>query len=240
VPPEHDVLAVEFKINLLRPATARHFVAEARVLRAGRTLVVSFAEVWGESDSARDLVATMLSTVIARPSPPDELRGRVDHEARVDALRGGSTGLRVRAPGRWLRRSPRAAPTTRRAFDSAVRGLHDTLASTPAGSEASVIYPVTPGAKATLVFLPARARVDYGHLRASGLAPELARRISAELEYAAAGERPMLVVAQSGRLNFTTAFTDWGRRHRRRLRDLQRALPRHSARGGPGGAARGW
>jgi uncharacterized protein (TIGR00369 family) len=67
VPPEHDVLAVEFKINLLRPATARHFVAEARVLRAGRTLVVSFAEVWGESDSARDLVATMLSTVIARP-----------------------------------------------------------------------------------------------------------------------------------------------------------------------------
>ena len=94
-------------------------------------------------------------------------------------------------------------------FVSAVRGLHDTLASTPAGSEASVIYPVTPGAKATLVFLPARARVDYGHLRASGLAPELARQIAAELEYAAAGERPMLVVAQSGRLNFTTAFADW-------------------------------
>jgi uncharacterized protein (TIGR00369 family) len=67
VPPQHDVLAVEFKINLLRPATARNFVAEARVLRAGRTLVVSFAEVWGESDSGRDLVATMLSTVIARP-----------------------------------------------------------------------------------------------------------------------------------------------------------------------------
>lgn len=66
-PPGHDVLAVEFKINLLRPATARQFVAEARVLRAGRTLTVSFAEVWGEADDGRTLVATMLSTVIARP-----------------------------------------------------------------------------------------------------------------------------------------------------------------------------
>jgi uncharacterized protein (TIGR00369 family) len=67
VPPEHDVLAVEFKINLLRPARSRSFLAEARVLRAGRTLVVSFAEVHGEDDAGRELVATMLSTVIARP-----------------------------------------------------------------------------------------------------------------------------------------------------------------------------
>jgi hypothetical protein len=94
-------------------------------------------------------------------------------------------------------------------FTKAVRGLHDTLASTPTGSEASVIYPVTPGARATLVFLPAGARVDYGHLRASGLAPELARQMSAELEYLGVGGRPMLVVAQSGRLKFSTAFADW-------------------------------
>lgn len=69
VPSGCDVLAVEFKINLLRPARARHFVAEAKVLRAGRTLVVSFAEVWGEQDTGRELVATMLSTVISRPVP---------------------------------------------------------------------------------------------------------------------------------------------------------------------------
>lgn len=94
-------------------------------------------------------------------------------------------------------------------FTSAVSGLQDTLSSTPAGSEASVIYPVTPGAVATLVFLPARTRVDYGHLRASGLAPELARKMAAELEYLGAGERPMLVVAQSGRLTFSTAFADY-------------------------------
>jgi uncharacterized protein (TIGR00369 family) len=35
-PPETDVLAVEFKINLLAPALADSFLAYGRVLRAGR------------------------------------------------------------------------------------------------------------------------------------------------------------------------------------------------------------
>jgi uncharacterized protein (TIGR00369 family) len=61
--PGRDVLAVEFKINLMRPARGARFVARARVLRAGRTLTVSRADVFGEGD---ELVATMLSTVIAR------------------------------------------------------------------------------------------------------------------------------------------------------------------------------
>lgn len=67
-PPDHEVLAVEFKINLLRPATAPRFLACARVIRAGRTLTVALAEVFAvEADGARTPVATMLSTVIARP-----------------------------------------------------------------------------------------------------------------------------------------------------------------------------
>ena len=66
-PPAHDVLAVEFKISLLRPATAPRFLACAEVLRAGRTLTVSRADVFGLTPSGRELVATMLSTVIARP-----------------------------------------------------------------------------------------------------------------------------------------------------------------------------
>jgi uncharacterized protein (TIGR00369 family) len=61
--PGQDVLAVEFKINLMRPARAARFVARARVLRAGKTLTVSRADVFGEAD---ELVATMLSTVISR------------------------------------------------------------------------------------------------------------------------------------------------------------------------------
>ena len=62
-----NVLAVEFKINLLSPARAERFVARARVLRPGRTLTVSMAEVAGISDTGEELVATMLSTIITRP-----------------------------------------------------------------------------------------------------------------------------------------------------------------------------
>jgi len=65
-PPGHDVLAVEFKISLLRPAAAPRFLACARVLRAGRTLTTAAAEVFGIEDGPRRLVAAMLSTVIAR------------------------------------------------------------------------------------------------------------------------------------------------------------------------------
>ena len=40
----------------------------ARVIRAGRTLTVAMAEVFGVADDdTRTPVATMLSTVIARP-----------------------------------------------------------------------------------------------------------------------------------------------------------------------------
>ena len=61
--PGQDVLAVEFKINLMRPARGARFVARAKVLRAGRTLTVSRADVFGDGE---ELIATMLSTVIAR------------------------------------------------------------------------------------------------------------------------------------------------------------------------------
>ena len=68
-PAGHDVLAVEFKINLLRPATAPRFVARARVLRAGRTLTVARADVFGQTAAGEELVAALMSTVIARPIP---------------------------------------------------------------------------------------------------------------------------------------------------------------------------
>jgi uncharacterized protein (TIGR00369 family) len=68
-----DVLAVEFKINLLAPARARSFVARGRVLRAGRTLTVCRADVWGHGTSGTNggegiLVATMQSTIIVLPA----------------------------------------------------------------------------------------------------------------------------------------------------------------------------
>lgn len=62
-----DVLAVEFKINLMAPAKAPTFLACGRVLRPGRTLTVCLAEVFAIDGADRVAVATMLSTIIIRP-----------------------------------------------------------------------------------------------------------------------------------------------------------------------------
>ncbi len=66
-PPETDVLAVEFKINLLAPAQGESFRAEGRVIRPGKTLTVCLAEVFAISGDQSTQIATMLSTIITRP-----------------------------------------------------------------------------------------------------------------------------------------------------------------------------
>jgi len=55
---DEEVLAVEFKMNLLRPATGPLLLAEANVVRAGRTLVVCQATV----RSGTEVVAIMTQT----------------------------------------------------------------------------------------------------------------------------------------------------------------------------------
>ncbi|HEU5039964.1 MAG TPA: PaaI family thioesterase [Gemmatimonadales bacterium] len=65
-PPDTDVLAVEFKVNLLAPARGESFLACGRVLRAGRTLTVCQADVFANEGEGRTLVAVMLSTIIVR------------------------------------------------------------------------------------------------------------------------------------------------------------------------------
>ena len=66
-PPDTDVLAVEFKINLLAPARGVGFLACGRVLRPGRALTVCQADIFTTGAAERALIATMLSTVIVRP-----------------------------------------------------------------------------------------------------------------------------------------------------------------------------
>ena len=64
--PGSDVLAVEFKINLLAPARGAAFLAQGRVVRPGRTLTVCLAEVFSIEGPPRAPIATMLSTAIVR------------------------------------------------------------------------------------------------------------------------------------------------------------------------------
>ena len=60
-----EVLSVEFKVNLLRPAQGKSFLARAEVIKPGRTLTVARADVFGVAETGdRALVATMLATII--------------------------------------------------------------------------------------------------------------------------------------------------------------------------------
>jgi uncharacterized protein (TIGR00369 family) len=70
MPPDHAVLSVEFKTNLLAPARGERFRAVARVVRAGRTLTVCTAEVRAVSAGEETLVAVMQATMIALPDKP--------------------------------------------------------------------------------------------------------------------------------------------------------------------------
>jgi len=70
MPAGSEVLSVEFKVNLLRPAQGESFVARAEVIKAGRTLTVVRADVFGiDGNGKRELVATMQGTMIAAKVP---------------------------------------------------------------------------------------------------------------------------------------------------------------------------
>ena len=60
MPEGSGVLSVEFKVNLLSPATGDLIKAVAEVKRAGRTLTVVSADAW----AGEKLVATMLGTMM--------------------------------------------------------------------------------------------------------------------------------------------------------------------------------
>ncbi|HEY2962044.1 MAG TPA: PaaI family thioesterase [Pyrinomonadaceae bacterium] len=71
MPAGSDVLAVEFKVNLMRPAKGETFVARAEVMKSGRTLTVVRADVHALTGAQRELVAIMQGTMMRldRPSP---------------------------------------------------------------------------------------------------------------------------------------------------------------------------
>ena len=64
MPPNSEVLSIEFKVNLLRPAKGETFSAVAEVVKSGKTLTVVRADVFGIDEGRRDLIATMLGTMI--------------------------------------------------------------------------------------------------------------------------------------------------------------------------------
>jgi len=72
MPPDHSVLTVEYKINLVAPAAGDMLVARARVVRSGKTLKVCAADIFAVKDGAEVLCATTLSTIMAMAGKSDE------------------------------------------------------------------------------------------------------------------------------------------------------------------------
>jgi len=69
-----SVLTVEYKINLLAPASGDRLVASARAKKSGRTLTVCEFEVMAEKGGEQVLCACGLATMIRlsdRPDRPD-------------------------------------------------------------------------------------------------------------------------------------------------------------------------
>lgn len=58
------VLTVEYKLNLMAPAQGERLIAEGQVLRAGRSLVVSRAEVYVLGPAGKTHCATMQQTLM--------------------------------------------------------------------------------------------------------------------------------------------------------------------------------
>ena len=59
-----EIMTVEMKINLLRPALGDRLVAEGRVIKPGRRITVVAAEVFAETAGDRKQIAVLQGTMI--------------------------------------------------------------------------------------------------------------------------------------------------------------------------------
>lgn len=64
MPEGAGVLTVEFKINLLAPATGEALLAKGRVVKAGRTLTLATADVFAVKDGVPKLCAALSATLM--------------------------------------------------------------------------------------------------------------------------------------------------------------------------------
>jgi uncharacterized protein (TIGR00369 family) len=61
--PENECLSAEYKINILAPGIGDTLIGRGRVIKAGKTLVVSGAEVFAVKDGVEKLCAILQQTL---------------------------------------------------------------------------------------------------------------------------------------------------------------------------------
>ena len=64
VPASASVLTVEYKMNLVAPADGEKLIARGQVVRPGRTLIVTQAEVFAVKEGKETLCALMQQTIM--------------------------------------------------------------------------------------------------------------------------------------------------------------------------------
>lgn len=64
VPASASVLTVEYKMNLVAPADGERLVARGKVVRPGRTLIITQAEVFAVKNGKETLCALMQQTIM--------------------------------------------------------------------------------------------------------------------------------------------------------------------------------
>src|SRR5215475_244101 len=64
MPADTGILTTEFKINFLAPAAGERILARGRVVKAGRTLTLSQAEVFALAGGQEKLVALLTATLM--------------------------------------------------------------------------------------------------------------------------------------------------------------------------------
>jgi uncharacterized protein (TIGR00369 family) len=64
MPADTGVLTTEFKINLLAPAAGERIVARGRVVKAGRTLTLTQADVFAINGGQEKLIALLTGTLM--------------------------------------------------------------------------------------------------------------------------------------------------------------------------------
>ena len=73
MPADSSVLTVEYKMNLLAPGDGESLIARGRVLKAGRSLVVTQVDAVAVKGGRETLCATLLQTLMT-------MHGKSDHE----------------------------------------------------------------------------------------------------------------------------------------------------------------
>jgi uncharacterized protein (TIGR00369 family) len=65
---EFRILSVEYKINMLRPAVGRELICKARIIKPGRTLIPTEAEVFAVNQGQPKMVAKAMASMAVVPS----------------------------------------------------------------------------------------------------------------------------------------------------------------------------